>query len=419
MNSHKPIPSVFRWLISLFMMGCLLIPSIAVQAQATVSNTSVEYKFGEQISFKALVQSPLPIEKAFVIFRVSGESVTRSSEAEIIYQDGTTYQIASTYPLDNQPLRAFTQVEYRFQARLQGGEEFNSPSLSFEYLDNRVEWQNLEQAPFHIAWYAQDDIAFGDNALKTAQEGLKKINSLLPIQTPEHIDIYIYPNASTLQEVLILSGQDWIAGHADPDLGVILAAIPSRPEQSLVMDQIIPHEMMHILVYETVREGYDNLPTWLVEGLASLAELYPNPDYQILLNNALERDTLLKMEDLCAPFPRDASSALLAYAQSASFTRFLHQQFGASRMDDLMQGYTDGLECSRGVEITLGTNLKQLERQWREDVLGEDPARAAAENLLPWLLLALVVLVAPIGLALSRMSRKSDQPAKLDPRDIR
>ena len=409
MHSHKPIYWGIPWLVTLFLVGHLLTPYAAAQTQAVVSNASVEYQFGEQITFQAVVQSSQPVEKAFVLFSVSGEGQTRSGEAQLIPQDGTTYQLASTYPVTNQPLRAFTQVDYHFQVRLQGGEEITSPSFSFEYLDNRVEWQRLEQAPFHIAWYAQDDIAFGDNALQTVQAGLKKIQSLLPIQTPENIDLYIYPNASTLQEVLVLSGQDWIAGHADPDLGVMLAAIPSRPEQSLLMEQIIPHEMMHILLYETLGEGYQKQPAWLVEGLASLAELYPNPDYQILLNNALERDTLLSMESLCAAFPRDASSALLAYAQSASFTRYLHQQYGASGLDRLMQGYSDGLDCSRGVEIALGSNLKQLERQWRENVLGEDRTGVATQNLLPWLALALVVLLAPVSLALGRLLRKPGQ----------
>lgn len=409
MNSPKQI----FWRIVWFM--CLLsallfheFPVIA-QGQELITNTSVEYKFGEQISFEASIQTSQPVEKAFILFNMTGDGQIRSGEALVTPQDETTYKLTYSLLLTNQPVRAFAQIDYRFQIRLQNGEEYNSPQYSFDYNDNRFEWQSIEKAPFNLAWFAQDDIAFGDNALQTAQAGLKKIQNLLPIRTPEKIDVYIYPNSSTLQEALVLSGEDWVAGHADPELGVMLAAIPSRPEQTLVMEQIIPHEMMHILLYETLGEGYHNQPTWLLEGLASVAELYPNPDYQILLNNALERDTLLNLEDLCATFPRDASSALLAYAQSASFTRYLHQQYGASGLERLMQGYSDGLDCSRGVEIALGSNLKQLERQWREDALGEDRTSAAAQNLLPWIVIAAMVLVAPVGLVISRLLRKSEQ----------
>lgn len=410
MYSHQHIHRFIPWLLSIVLVG-LLIPAVhATQAQAGITNATVSYEFGKQIVFQAIVQSPKPIEKGYVLFNVSGENQTRSSEAQAIPQNETSFQVTSTYLVNNQPLRAFTRVDYRFQIRLQDGEEFTSPTFFFEYIDNRVDWQHLDQAPYHIAWYAQDDIAFGDNAVKTAQAGLKKIQSLLPIQSPENINIYIYPTSSALQEVLILSGQDWVAGHADPDLGVMLAAIPSRPEQALVMEQIIPHEMMHILLYNSMGDGYNNLPTWLAEGLASISELYPNPDYQILLNTALERDTLINMDTLCAAFPRDASSALLAYAQSASFTRYLHAQYGASGLGRLLENYQDGLDCPRGVEVAFGSSLKQLERLWRENVLYEDRTGVAARNLLPWLALALVALAAPVGLALGRLLHKPTQP---------
>jgi hypothetical protein len=380
-------------------------------AQAIVTNASVEYAFGEQITFLATVESPHPIEKAFILFAVSGEGQTRSGELQVTPQDGTTYQLTYSQSLANQPLRAFAQIDYRFQIRLQNGDEFTSSQFSFYYQDNRFDWQHLEKPPFNLAWYGQDDIAFGDNALQTAQAGLKKIQSIIPIKAPEKIDIYIYPNSSTLQEALVLGGEEWVAGHADPDLGVMLAAIPSRPEQTLVMEQIIPHELMHILLYETLEDGYNNQPIWLVEGLASVAELYPNPDYQLLLNNAVERDTLLSIASLCEAFPRDASSALLAYAQSASFTRYLHQQYGTSGLEQLMQSYTDGLDCARGAEVALGSSLEQLERQWREEVLGEDRAGAAAQNLLPWLMIAFMVLIAPASLVLHRLIHKSEPSA--------
>ena len=409
MPSHQLTYRRIPWLLMILLLGSHFTPVSPTLAQPGVTNASVDYEFGKEIIFQAILQSPQPIEKGYVLFSVSGENQTRSSETQAIPKDATSYQISSIYPVNNQPLRAFTRVDYRFQLRLQGGEEFTSPTFSFEYIDNRVDWQRFNQPPYHIAWYAQDDIAFGDNAAKTAQAGLNKIQSLLPIQTPEKIDIYIYPTASTLQEVLILSGQDWVAGHADPDLGVILVTIHNRPEQALVMEQIIPHEMMHILLYNTLGEGYNNLPTWLVEGLASIAELYPNPDYQILLNTAIERDTLINMESLCNAFPRDASSALLAYAQSASFTRYLHAQYGTSGLGRLLESYRDGLDCARGVEVASGSSLKQLERLWRENVLYEDRTGMAARNLLPWLALALVVLAAPIGLALSRLWQKPAQ----------
>jgi len=256
MYSHKQSIWHISWLLSLlFILPFSSLPIIA-SAQALVTNANVEYLFGEQITFQAIVQSPQPVEKAFLLFSVSGEGQTRSGESQVTTQDGTTFQLTYSQSLANQPFRAYARIDYRFQLRLQNGDEITSQQFSFDYIDNRFEWQYLEKPPYYLAWYGQDDIAFGDNAMQIAQAGLKKIQSIIPIKTPEEIDIYIYPNSSTLQEALVLGGQEWVAGHADPDLGVMLAAIPSRPEQTLVMEQIIPHEMMHILLYQTIGDGY-------------------------------------------------------------------------------------------------------------------------------------------------------------------
>jgi hypothetical protein len=224
------------------------------------------------------------------------------------------------------------------------------------------------------------------------------------------VDIYIYPNAAEMKATLDLSGVNWVAGHADPDLGVMAVALPAGPEQRLLMDQRIPHELMHILTYQSMGQTYANLPVWLSEGLASIAELYPNPDYQVLLNNAQKKDSLLAMSSLCQAFPRDASSALLAYAQSASFTRYLYNKFGISGFQALLDRYADGLDCGRAVESALRHSLVQLERQWRQETFAENVSLKALNNLLPWFVLLLAALAAPLSLTLGRLRRREISP---------
>jgi len=158
------------------------------------------------------------------------------------------------------------------------------------------------------------------------------VHRLLLLPVPSGLDIYIYADSRTLQSALSPNSESWVAGHAEPDLGVIVVALPPGPDQRLLIQQRIPHELMHVLLYQSTDPGYANLPIWLSEGLASLVELYPNSDYQVLLENAVEKDSLIPMAALCPSFPRQASSALLSYAQAASFTRFLHNSYGTNRL---------------------------------------------------------------------------------------
>ena len=169
------------------------------------------------------------------------------------------------------------------------------------------------------------------------------------------------------------------------------------------MERQIPHELMHILLYEKLGPAYVNLPSWLNEGLASVAELYPNPDSLILLASRQEKDTLLPITSLCNAFPRDAADAYLAYAEAASFTRFIQLQYGSILLDQIVRQYADGLDCERGIEIALGKTLSQVEREWQREALGDDPWITALKDLAPWLVLLVAVLFVPVALVFATL----------------
>jgi hypothetical protein len=164
---------------------------------------------------------------------------------------------------------------------------------------------------------------------------------------------------------------------------------------------------MHILLYQYLERGYANLPVWLNEGLASMAEANPNPDYQTHLEHAIRDDTLIPLASLCATFPTDISGAILSYAQANSFTQYLYRQFGSTGLDKLVKSYADGLDCQRGTEIALGSSLESLEEQWLEDTFGVNALQKAFAALLPWLILFSIIIVVPLSLALGSSAGKN------------
>lgn len=127
------------------------------------------------------------------------------------------------------------------------------------------------------------------------------------------------------------------------------------------METLIPHELAHVMLYRSVGEGYASLPVWLSEGIASLAELYPNPDYEQALTVASQDASLLPIAELCDTFPLDASRASLAYAESQSFVRFVRDIYGSSTLFLLISAYADGMSCEQGVVRTLNSSLANLD----------------------------------------------------------
>jgi hypothetical protein len=175
-----------------------------------------------------------------------------------------------------------------------------------------------------------------------------------------------------------------------------MISIPSGPERNLELRRQIPHEIMHILQYQVMGKSYTQQPAWLVEGMASLAEVYEDPEYRTVLKS-LGPEQVLSFHSMCISFPREAASAYQAYAQSESFVSFVQQKFGKSGLTKLVDTYKNGVGCDEGVSYALGVSLNQLQSRWEQEVLGINGRALAFSNLLPYILLSLFILV-PAGL---------------------
>lgn len=384
----------------------LAIPQM-VQAQETAplqfGEALADYAFGELIHFEIVLETENPVSEVWITIQSDADPGNTITDQASLSPGLISYDL----DLTTQPLRPFVQVTYWFQVILVDGQTLISPKNQFEYLDNRFDWQSLEDDLFKAHWYV-GDLAFGQSLINNAQRGLDRLQQFLPVPDPESVEIYAYDNAQDLQTTLLLSGQSsaMIAGHADPKLGLIFVSLPDIPEQPLEVRRQLPHELAHISIYQWLGPSYWNLPQWLREGLPSMAELYANPDYPLLLQNAYNQQTLLPIRSLCDSFPRDASNFLLAYAQATSFSFHLHTTFGNEGLSKLAQSYASGLGCEAGFEQALGIPLTQAERDWRRQTFGENQIGAAIEALSPWLVTLGLILLPAVILPLSRRRKQ-------------
>ncbi len=373
----------------------LLANPFPAAAQSSDITLSAEYTFGEEIEFQARLPLGMSVNEATVFYIAEGELLTRSQPAE--WDKMRT--LRANADVSQSPVRAFSSISYWFEITFKNGQMKESDRSTLYYEDNRYEWQVRESQHFKVHWYA-GDITFAQALLDTAELGAENIQSIMPLKLSNSIDIYAYDSAQEMRATLQLLGTSWVGAHTDPDLGVMVVSLPAGPEQRLEMERQIPHETMHLMLYHWLGAGYTNLPTWLEEGLASISELYPNPDYLALLDNAFDKDDLLPIVSLCDTFPRDASGAFLAYAQATSFTRFLQRQYGSNGLEKLTRAYADGLSCERGVQVALGSTLNQLELRWRREAFGNPGALRAIVNLSPWLGLLVLALIVPLWLTI-------------------
>ncbi len=374
------------------------------QAGVELENVKADVQFGEQILFTATIKALIPIQSVSIMIVDESQALSRL-EPLTVQSDGRT-----EFRLDTKQtiLRPFTNVTWSYQVTLNDGSRVQSDSFSVRYVDNRFNWQTLESGTLRVNWY-NGDANFGQTALNAVQSGLQSTSRLMALDLASPIDVYIYASADDLRGTLSSGGEDWVAGHANPALGVVMVVIEPGADQNITMEQRIPHELMHVMMYRSVGVGYNNIPAWLREGTATLAEVFPNADYDRVLANAAAGNNLIPIKDLCASFPADAGTAFLAYAESRSFTKYLHDTYGSTGLLNLAASYADGVDCERGTERSFNVSLSNLEVNWRSSVLGQNALLPALQNIAPYLVLLCLVLIIPmIGMLTAR--RKKGKP---------
>ena len=408
--SH-PRRFVFKVATTLLMVVSILLNTQQVHGQEgiVVEDPGVTVDFGKAITFTARIKSSIPIKQVSLIFRGVSEEVTRVETLQVA-EDGA---VSFTYDASLNVFPPFSSIVYWFQATLTDDQTYTSEPINFSYNDNRFPWRELTRVNVTIHWYAGDD-AFGAAALDAAGAGMLAMREFITISLTEPIHIYIYSNEPDLQNTLLLGGQEWAGGHTDPELGVVLVAIAPGAGQTIEMETKIPHELAHVMMFRALGDKYASQKLWLLEGIASMLELYPNPEYARALDIASRNNSLLAFEDLCESFPADAGNAFLAYAQSQSFVTYIRNTYGTSGLTRLMNAYSDGFNCELGATNALGTPLSQLDARWRESVLGQNITGVAARNLLPFVLLMTLALFVPIWGAFDmlRQRRKRGNPSK-------
>ncbi len=404
-----------RWRIAVLLLASVLFGVFAGPARAgsgvQIQGPAIQHQFGEWIKVQARVQSEQPIRELKVVIQVEDGAILETASVPLTPEGEVSY----TLDLRENPIQTFVYLLVWFEVELQDGSRFASQAVEYFYDDNRFDWQSVKTEEFSVHWYHADEDV-GRKILATAYEGWQNIHSLIDVPRPVGVEIYAYVNAEEMQDTLLFTGRalSWVAGHANPDLDLIVVSIPTTPEQELEITRQIPHELMHVLLYNKLGAGYDNLPRWLNEGLATTAELLPNADYPLLLDKAYEREALIPIVNLCVTFPVDIANFQLAYAEADAFTRYLQRTYGSEKIEALLQAYASGQGCTQAVENTFGVPLPEIEKDWRREQFRENAFQEALISFAPWLVLTGAAFVIPLGLIFSRWIKRwnTKKPAR-------
>lgn len=365
-----------------------------------VLQSSASHVFAREVTFSLQASSEFEITRIHLLFRSAGEE--RARLVAIEEQPSREIAIAYVYDVQQRPVAPFTTVWYWWQVEDAGGNTVTTEKQQFEYLDNRFVWEEVSAAGTTVRWVSeQGSLSLAQEVLDTARASAEQISAELRVPVPDKMVIYVYGSQQDLKEAMVLANREWLAGQAHPDLGVVVVAVARDPGFRSHIQRSIPHEVSHLLVYHAVGPGgYRYVPEWLDEGLAAANEMLPTPDYATVLESARVRGQLVPLEALCDPFPPEADTAFLSYAQSASLVQYVRHRYGASGIRALLASYANGASCAAGIREALGTSLQGLETAWVTSLEPSSVWRQLVGKTGIWVglwLLSLLVAVPMIG----------------------
>lgn len=367
---HPHHPYALGLLLALAL--CAAACPTAAQERVEFTAQSIDYRFSEQIDFVAEFTSRPMILEGYVFYQAGDDERIWVYEGEV---SRNRLDVHVALDEQNQP-QAFSTIEYWFRIASDHGEFFESPRYTFYYDDNRFAWQQAELYPFELLWHSGNP-ADAAVLLDAASQAVRRVQAVLPLPDPQPLTLRVYEQAADAQHAAQLAGYPWEAGHMQPGQGVLLFTRDPQVERR------IARELAHTMLYEGLgAEGYANLPAWLREGIASLAEGEPDPQETSLVAAAFRGGNLRPLYTLCSSLPPQyAAQAHMAHLQSAALVRYLIDRFNETGFGILVEAYARSGDCIQAPQAAFGVDMLQLELDWHTALVAEPPPLLANVDL--------------------------------------
>jgi len=143
---------------------------------------------------------------------------------------------------------------------------------------------------------------------------------------------------------------------------------------AVTLDRILPHEMCHLVLEE--RFGQTGCPLFLNEGLAMLSEWEVDNERVILAGTALAGESRIPLDRLFARERHDIGDPAVFYAESFSFTEYLHGRLSEQQFKAFLGHIKDGCTVRDALQRALylppdSRFMGELASAWEEHAVAQ------------------------------------------------
>jgi hypothetical protein len=338
------------------------------QPTVTFDDPSAQGGFGETLSFSTTFAAAAPPQRIELLLRLPGEDSDRVNIATVNRVDGDTYRATVFRGGHSVPN---TRYDYRFRALTDDGFVLG-PVASHRVQDERLAWQILEGDTVNV-WWHEGGQAFGRRALDIAEDAIAEAAELLGVDDIEPVDFIIYSDTRLFREAMGPATRENVGGQAHPGIRTLFGLIEPRQIGSDWVEELVVHELAHLVFDEAVSNPYQYPPRWLNEGLAVyLAKGYDAGD-RGQVEGAAGSSTIIPLQGLGGQFPTRTARIGLAYAVSVAAVDYFVETYGEEVLVELITSFADGTGVDEAFMRSTGSDYAAFDDAFLASLGTEQP----------------------------------------------
>lgn len=237
-------------------------------------------------------------------------------------------------------------------------------------------FRELNGTHFIVRYTEVDKVSYARKVLAKAEQSYERVSRYIGFSRysdfwtwEKRVRIVLFPDQISYSR---FTGQaTWSRGYASRDSRLFRdRTVVTFSGQSRLFEDIIPHEIAHLVLWDLLGDAARQAPVWLEEGIAQLAEEGKKDQVQspmrsvVSAGNHIPFVLLQKMEP--ADLTQDQQVSLF-YAQSLSIVVFLVEKYGQDSFYRLCKELRDGRSFETALRRVYGgifDSIADLENRW-------------------------------------------------------
>ena len=345
------------------------------QGGITVESASARNQFPDGVLFNLSVRGDADITSVRFRYTIPPEGANVYAEPEC----SSGERVQCSFNLKSDPklfLAPGTVIIYHWQVEDAAGNKLETEPVTFVYEDDRFDWESLSDGNLTLWYYSgsDSDLRF---ILRTAVEGLQRMEDLLGAKVDFPVKVFRYASADDLREASYYS--------KDKPAGIVtLGEVPFSDTALVSADyeplDVLRHELAHIVTRQAVKGPFSNIPAWLDEGTAVYAQSRLLSGEEGALELAIRSNDVLSVRSMTSSsLARSSSNVSLFYAEAGSVVSFLVETQGEEKFAQLFAVLKEGTTIDKALQAVYGFDQDGLDNAWRESV-GLSPRESAGEG---------------------------------------